>query len=145
MYLLLLLLLLQGKLPAKKQLWGETLDPDKPSVLQNKITVSQFQQKPAATVAAAAAGANNQPYGVLKFNDVSQGSSGGSKASVTNGVSNNIDHRNNMSHNKLNRAATLEDLEDDDMDDVSAGQTWMVMEYADKGCLQVGGCYLCLL
>eukprot|EP00878_Enallax_costatus_P015719 GHUV01016470.1.p1 GENE.GHUV01016470.1~~GHUV01016470.1.p1 ORF type:complete len:346 (+),score=111.35 GHUV01016470.1:799-1836(+) len=117
----------KGKLPAKKQLWGETLDPEKPSVLQNKITVAQHQQQhdqPAA--AAAAAGADNQPYAFLKLDDASHG---------TNGVSNNANDNSNMLCHNQNNTVTVEDLEDD-IDDVSAGQTWMVMEYADKGCLQ---------
>lgn len=128
-------LLLQGKLPAKKQLWGETLDPEKPSVAQNKITVNDYQQQQGAPkpAAAAANGGINQSYAFMKLDECAPGSndsSGCATSCASNSVSNTPNHVSNN--------VTADDLEEE-FDDVSAGQTWMVMEYADKGCLQVGG------
>lgn len=114
---------LQGKLPAKKQLWGETLDPEKPSVAQIRQAVNNHKQQSAA----AAVGDLNSS--LLKLQDCAYGSNGSSVSCATGSVSNSGSGRSNNN-------ITAEDLECD-IDDVAAGQTWMVMEYADRGCLQV--------
>ncbi|KAF6260297.1 kinase-like domain-containing protein [Scenedesmus sp. NREL 46B-D3] len=131
----------EGKLPARQQVWGETLDPDKPSVDAIAAAVASGKAGSGAAAAAAAGGgatntitdtvtrrANPNPYDKL----MQLGSPGPRAAGgVTDGVSGSSA---DMAARRL--ADTWEDEEAARDEDVTAGQTWMVLEYCDRGCLQ---------
>jgi hypothetical protein len=130
----------QGKLPARQQIWGETLDPDKPSVDTIAAAVAGAKGKASSSsgtaAAAAAAGAttakrvSNNPYDKLLQLGTPGTPAAAAAGGVIDGVGNTVAAQNNM--------ADVWDEEEGARDeDVTAGQTWMVLEYCDRGCLQV--------
>jgi hypothetical protein len=109
---------LQGKLNHGRRLWGETLDmARKPSVAQNRAAVAAGAAKPAPAAAAAAAGGA----------DCAPDSDEHCVASEGVGVSDGSSH-------SLTRVSGPAHQEEDWL---SAGETWLVLSYCDKGCLQV--------
>lgn len=123
---------LQGKLPARRQLWGETLNPDKPSVAQNKAAVAAAAAAggPCTVAPTTAADTSSSHYDRL----LKPGTSSGNSSSSCSGTG--------SSGRRTDGDVTADILDsfDEDAgaeDDITAGQTWMVLEYCDKGCLQV--------
>jgi hypothetical protein len=146
----------EGKLPARQQVWGETLDPDKPSVDTIAAAVANANGKNSSSAAAAAVAAAAAAGGKGVANTVSNARSNnanpydklmqlgtpGTPAAaapgsvVTNGVSNS-DSNNSADVAAQSLVDKWEEEEGARDEDVTAGQTWMVLEYCDRGCLQV--------
>ncbi|WIA44433.1 hypothetical protein OEZ86_007193 [Tetradesmus obliquus] len=123
----------KGKLPARQQVWGETLDPDKPSV--DTIAAAVAGANCRGSNGAAAAGANGaaKPRGNNPYDNLMQlGTPGTPAATAAPGVTNCVS-------NGVAAGGYADGMDDDEGprdEDVTAGQTWMVLEYCDKGCLQ---------
>jgi hypothetical protein len=131
---------LQGKLPARQQVWGETLDPDKPSVDTIAAAVANANGNGADAAAGGrgvtntvrnARGNNANPYDKLM-----QLGTPGAPGGVTNTVSNTVSN-GSADMAAQNIVDAWEEEEGARDEDVTAGQTWMVLEYCDRGCLQV--------
>eukprot|EP00883_Tetradesmus_obliquus_P013133 jgi/Sobl393_1/6057/SZX69651.1 len=123
----------EGKLPARQQVWGETLDPDKPSVDTIAAAVAGANRRGSNGAAAAGANGAAKPRGNNPYDNLMQLGTPGTPAAtaapgVTNGVSNGVAAGGH--------ADGMDDDEGPRDEDVTAGQTWMVLEYCDKGCLQ---------
>eukprot|EP00775_Hariotina_reticulata_P009524 gene9524-9688_t len=105
----------EGRLPERQKLWGETLNPSKPSIAQNRA------QAAAAGGAPADKGVGDAPMLV---------NNSGMPATVP---------AMSDAEQMLQAQLREDDADEDDScadSDVRGGQTWMVMEYCDKGCLQ---------
>eukprot|EP00879_Flechtneria_rotunda_P001352 GHRR01001502.1.p1 GENE.GHRR01001502.1~~GHRR01001502.1.p1 ORF type:complete len:1180 (+),score=462.14 GHRR01001502.1:255-3794(+) len=120
----------EGRLPKRQQVWGETLDPDKPSIVQNKAHINK------EPVAAAAAlfgvrptAAEVSPAGPQQQLQQAAAAAAGVLAAVGGGAN----PQQGVSATEL-EGNVADEASDEDM--VLGGQTWMVMEFCDKGCLQ---------
>jgi hypothetical protein len=131
----------EGKLPARQQVWGETLDPDKPSVDTIAAAVAANANGKSSSSTAAAAGGKGtntvsntrgNPYDkLMQLGTPGKPAAAAPGNAVTNGVSNSADVAAQSLVDKWEEEEGARD------EDVTAGQTWMVLEYCDRGCLQV--------
>jgi hypothetical protein len=110
----------QGRLPEREKLWGETLNPSKPSIAQNRAQMVAAAGPPADTTT---------NYVIAPVTD----------RGMLSALPSALPSMNETE--QMLQAQLMEDNADEDdnaaADDINGGQTWMVMEYCDKGCLQV--------
>lgn len=114
----------QGRLPEREKLWGEILNPSKPSIAQNRAQMAAAAGPPADTTT---------NYVTAPVADR------GMLSALPSPLPSALPSMS--STEQMLQAQLMEDDADEDdnaaADDVYGGQTWMVMEYCDKGCLQV--------
>jgi hypothetical protein len=164
---------MQGQLPPRVQVWGQTLDPSKPSLAQNRALVTraaaaantthQQQQQTRGRrpdLSPSSAHQLGSPYSSSKHSNA--GTSGSSSSSSLLGSAAAAAAADSVAAEAFNAAGAVmgssgeESSEDEDdsssygsdlLAQVAQGQTWLIMEFCDKGCLQVGdppwGCVLC--
>jgi hypothetical protein len=141
----------EGKLPARQQVWGETLDPDKPSVDTIAAAVAANANGKSSSSTAAAAGGKGGVTNTVSntranpYDKLMQLGTPGTPAAAGQGnvVTNSISNSNSADVAAQSLVDTWEEEEGARDEDVTAGQTWMVLEYCDRGCLQVRLSLLC--
>lgn len=113
----------QGRLPERKRLWGETLGPGKPSIAQNAAALQKAKSHAAIAPAPFGDGLLQLHGSGGSVHGGGAGGSGGGRAGDNDGE-------------PVSAELLLVDA-DDAGADVLCGQTFMLMEFCNKGCLQV--------
>jgi len=126
----------QGQLPARVQVWGQTLDPSKPSIAQNHAAINtaaqprptqqQQQQQQPFSAQAASAGGSSTAAAPTAATAAAAAADALAAAGAVVGSDESSDEEDDSSESDL-AAQVVE------------GQTWLIFEFCDKGCLQVRG------
>ncbi|WIA09457.1 hypothetical protein OEZ85_008858 [Tetradesmus obliquus] len=113
----------EERLPHAERLWGESLEPSKPSVALNRMCSSQAAESTAAAEAPALAAGSAGDAAVDTASAGANGCSSCGSAGDTPVMAASAGADGCASHDSTEQC-------------MLEGQTWMVLEYCDQGCLQ---------